>query len=69
MDAPIGYISTFEESLGENKYFKNIWNEEESGEIYHFIGKDIAYFHALFWPSILSGSGYRTQQVFFVMDS
>ena len=60
MDAPIGYISTFEESLSENKYFKNIWNEEESGEIYHFIGKDIAYFHALFWPSILSGTGYRT---------
>ena len=60
MDAPIGYIATFEESLKENKYFADIWNKEECGEIYHFIGKDIAYFHALFWPSILSGSGFRT---------
>ena len=60
MDAPIGYIATFEESLKENKYFADIWKKEECGEIYHFIGKDIAYFHALFWPSILSGSGFRT---------
>jgi len=60
MDAPIGYISAFEEFTKQNKKFKDIWINENVGEIYHFIGKDIAYFHALFWPSILYGSGYRT---------
>ena len=60
MDAPIGYISAFEEFTKQNKKFKDIWINENAGEIYHFIGKDIAYFHALFWPSILYGSGYRT---------
>jgi methionyl-tRNA synthetase len=60
MDAPIGYIAAFEEFSETNDNFKGIWDNEENGEIYHFIGKDIAYFHALFWPSILSGAGYRT---------
>lgn len=60
MDAPMGYISAFEEFTKQNKKFKDIWINENVGEIYHFIGKDIAYFHALFWPSILYGSGYRT---------
>ena len=60
MDAPIGYIAAFEEFSKTNDSFKGIWDSEENGEIYHFIGKDIAYFHALFWPSILSGAGYRT---------
>ena len=60
MDAPIGYIAAFEEFSKTNDNFKGIWDSEENGEIYHFIGKDIAYFHALFWPSILSGAGYRT---------
>ena len=39
---------------------QDLWSENSKYEIYHFIGKDIAYFHALFWPSILKGSGYRT---------
>ena len=60
MDAPIGYIAAFEEYSKKNNKFDGIWDNEENGEIYHFIGKDIAYFHALFWPSILNGSGYRT---------
>ena len=60
MDAPIGYIAAFEEYSKKNNKFNGIWNNEKNGEIYHFIGKDIAYFHALFWPSILNGSGYRT---------
>ena len=60
LDAPIGYISSFEEFSKTNKNFNDIWKNEKKGEIYHFIGKDIAYFHALFWPAILEGSGYRT---------
>ncbi len=60
MDAPIGYIAAFEEYSKENSELIGIWENENIGEIYHFIGKDIAYFHALFWPSILNGSGYRT---------
>ena len=68
MDAPIGYIAAFEEYSKKNNKFEGIWDKEEEGEIYHFIGKDISYFHALFWPSILNGAGYRTQLEFFVMD-
>ncbi len=60
MDAPIGYIAALQEFAENNNRYENIWNNEKDGEIYHFIGKDIAYFHALFWPSILKGSGYRT---------
>ena len=60
MDAPIGYIAAFEEYSKKNNKFEGIWDKEEEGEIYHFIGKDISYFHALFWPSILNGAGYRT---------
>ena len=60
MDAPIGYIATLKEYSKKNKKFEDIWDNEDNGEIYHFIGKDIAYFHALFWPSILNGAGYRT---------
>ena len=59
MDAPIGYIAALQEFAENNNRYENIWNDEKDGEIYHFIGKDIAYFHALFWPSILKGSGYR----------
>ena len=61
VDAPIGYISAFEEySKNNGNKFDGIWQNEDRGEIYHFIGKDIAYFHSLFWPSILNGAGYRT---------
>ena len=60
MDAPIGYIATFEEYSKKDASFSGIWKDENIGEIYHFIGKDIAYFHALFWPSILKGSKRRT---------
>ena len=54
------YIAAFEEYSKKNNKFEGIWDKEEEGEIYHFIGKDISYFHALFWPSILNGAGYRT---------
>jgi methionyl-tRNA synthetase len=60
LDAPIGYMASFKnlcDRTGEN--FDRYWKSEEC-ELYHFIGKDITYFHALFWPAMLMGSGFRT---------
>jgi len=62
LDAPIGYLASFlylcnqDDSLVFNDY----WKSESDTETYHFIGKDIVYFHTLFWPAILEGAGYRT---------
>jgi methionyl-tRNA synthetase len=61
LDAPIGYLSIFKELCEKQKInFDAFWEKESSAEIHHFIGKDIIYFHALFWPAILQGAGYRT---------
>ena len=61
LDAPIGYMASFKK-LCETKGldFDEYWNKDSSTELYHFIGKDILYFHALFWPATLEYSGYRT---------
>ena len=40
--------------------FDDYWSRDSTAELYHIIGKDILYFHALFWPAMLEGSGYRT---------
>ena len=50
------------EGLGERATldFDEYWNKDSTTELYHFIGKDILYFHALFWPATLEYSGYRT---------
>jgi methionyl-tRNA synthetase len=59
-DAPIGYIASFEawrEHHGGS--FDEYWKSETATELYHFIGKDISYFHTLFWPAVLHGAGYR----------
>ncbi|HTT04232.1 MAG TPA: methionine--tRNA ligase [Steroidobacteraceae bacterium] len=59
-DAPIGYIASFEhwrESHGGS--FEDYWKSEQATELYHFIGKDISYFHTLFWPAVLHGAGLR----------
>ena len=60
LDAPIGYMASFKK-LCEMKGldFDEYWNKGSSTELYHFIGKDILYFHALFWPATLEYSGYR----------
>ena len=61
LDAPIGYMGSFEnlcERLGID--FEEYWKKESRAELYHFIGKDILYFHALFWPAMLEHSGFRT---------
>ncbi len=59
-DAPVGYIASFErwrETHGGS--FDTYWRSETASELYHFIGKDISYFHTLFWPAVLHGSGLR----------
>jgi methionyl-tRNA synthetase len=61
LDAPIGYMGSFAnlcEKLGLN--FEDYWRKDSATELYHFIGKDILYFHALFWPAMLEYSNFRT---------
>jgi methionyl-tRNA synthetase len=67
LDAPVGYMASFKNlcSKNPNLNFAEYWNEDSDTELYHFIGKDIIYFHALFWPAILSGAGYRTPTAIF----
>ncbi|MFZ5466278.1 MAG: methionine--tRNA ligase [Pseudomonadota bacterium] len=60
LDAPIGYMASFKalcQFLGLD--FDDFWGEGSATELWHFIGKDIAYFHTLFWPAMLAGSGHR----------
>lgn len=60
LDAPIGYMGAFRALCDrENLDFDAFWREGHDTELYHFIGKDIAYFHMLFWPAMLEGAGYR----------
>jgi methionyl-tRNA synthetase len=59
-DAPIGYIASFEAwRAAHGARFDEYWKSETATELYHFIGKDISYFHTLFWPAVLYGAGYR----------
>jgi methionyl-tRNA synthetase len=59
-DAPIGYIASFEAWCAAHAAsFDEYWKSEVATELYHFIGKDISYFHTLFWPAVLSGAGLR----------
>lgn len=57
LDAPIGYLAAFKNY--DASLFDQFWQKGSETELYHFIGKDITYFHALFWPAVLSGAGYR----------
>jgi methionyl-tRNA synthetase len=60
LDAPIGYMASFKNLCAKNGLdFDEYWKKDSSTELYHFIGKDILYFHALFWPATLEYSGYR----------
>ncbi len=61
LDAPIGYMGSFKHFCTHHGIdFDEYWKKESDTELYHFIGKDILYFHALFWPAMLENSGYRT---------
>ena len=60
LDAPIGYMASFKnwcEASGHD--FDYYWNKDSETELYHFIGKDIARFHTMFWPAMLHGAGFR----------
>jgi len=61
LDAPIGYMASFRNLCErEGIDFNTFWGEQAESELYHFIGKDIVNFHALFWPAMLSSAGFRT---------
>ncbi|MGC2460733.1 MAG: methionine--tRNA ligase [Steroidobacteraceae bacterium] len=66
-DAPIGYIGSFEAwRAAHAASFDDYWKSEVATELYHFIGKDISYFHTLFWPAVLRGAGLRRPTGVFV---
>jgi methionyl-tRNA synthetase len=66
LDAPIGYMASTKNYCTANGMdFEQVWNGDE-WELYHFIGKDIMYFHALFWPAMLMGSGFRSANKLFI---
>jgi methionyl-tRNA synthetase len=60
LDAPIGYMGSFQNLCKrKNLNFDDYWAKDSKAELYHFVGKDILYFHALFWPAELEHAGYR----------
>ncbi len=66
LDAPIGYMASFKNFCTKQQLdFDEFWAANSTTELYHFIGKDIIYFHALFWPAMLSGAGFRTPSAIF----
>jgi methionyl-tRNA synthetase len=66
-DAPVGYMASFLNLCRRNGLdFNAFWGAQSKTELYHFIGKDIPYFHALFWPAMLAGAGYRKPNALFV---
>lgn len=62
LDAPVGYMASFKHFCEQRKeyHFSEYWEHDQTTEVYHFIGKDIIYFHALFWPAMLQGANFRT---------
>lgn len=61
LDAPVGYMASFKNLCDRTDMdFDEYFNKDSQTELYHFIGKDIVYFHSLFWPAMLEGAGYRT---------
>ena len=66
LDAPIGYMASFKKFAQMNDLsFEEYWNKDSTTELIHFIGKDILYFHALFWPATLHYANYRTPSKIF----
>ncbi|KHK64196.1 methionine--tRNA ligase [Pseudomonas frederiksbergensis] len=61
LDAPIGYMASFKNLCDRTPDldFDAFWGKDSTAEVYHFIGKDIVNFHALFWPAMLEGAGFR----------
>lgn len=66
LDAPIGYMASFRQLCDRSALdFDDFWAAGSDAELYHFIGKDILYFHALFWPAMLEGAGFRKPTAIF----
>lgn len=68
LDAPVGYMASFKNLCARRPdlSFDDYWVKDENTELVHFIGKDIIYFHALFWPAMLHGAGFRTPSRIYV---
>nr|WP_223386152.1 methionine--tRNA ligase [Erwinia amylovora] len=68
LDAPIGYMGSFKNLCDRRGDidFDAFWQQDSDAELYHFIGKDIVYFHSLFWPAMLEGSQFRKPTNLFV---
>ena len=67
VDAPMGYVSGFKQLCKKNNLsFADFWKTDKKAEVFHFIGKDIVYFHTLFWPALLKAADYRTPTQVFV---
>jgi methionyl-tRNA synthetase len=61
LDAPIGYMASLKNLCDRTgRDFSSYWKPDSDAEVYHFIGKDIINFHALFWPAMLSSAQFRT---------
>lgn len=66
LDAPIGYLASFKNYCSRSSLnFDEFWKVDSEAEVYHFIGKDIAYFHTLFWPALLKSANLRTPSAVF----
>lgn len=66
LDAPIGYLASFKNLCDvQDINFDEFWGKDSTTELYHFIGKDIIYFHALFFPAMLEGAGFRKPSAIF----
>lgn len=67
LDAPIGYMASFKNFCDQNPTinFDDYWQKNSETELYHFVGKDILYFHALFWPALLKSAGFRLPTAIF----
>ncbi|AGH95665.1 methionine--tRNA ligase [Pseudobdellovibrio exovorus] len=61
VDAPMGYVSSLDQwAKKNNRQLSEFWSADSKTEIYHFIGKDIVYFHTLFWPALLKSAGFKS---------
>ncbi len=68
LDAPVGYMASLKNLAARlpGLDFDEFWDSDSDTELYHFIGKDIVYFHSLFWPAVLGAAGYRLPTAVFV---
>ncbi|MFN7728015.1 MAG: methionine--tRNA ligase [Bdellovibrio sp.] len=67
VDAPMGYVSSTKEYCEKNNLsFDDYWKSEKKTEVYHLIGKDIVYFHTLFWPALLKAAEFRSPSAVWV---